>query len=218
MGLRFMVFSLPHSGSTLPCLPDTAGLVAPPPPHGCCCWATAAAAWCCGCELPVSAGLLLAMLPRQEGGREEGGRPKLDRALRDNGPGPTPWKAVGPGSPLRCAPAERGTATGTPTHGPRARGGQQTQAARTPGAKESGEPGSTISSANCPWEQDGGPSGSDDVRPGGRAKPVANQSRPCGQAVPFPGCARSLLVGSAAAVPVPSWWVPPGSFAPGERD
>lgn len=70
MGLRFMVFSLPHSGSTLPCLPDTAGLVAPPPPHGCCCWATAA--WCCGCELPVSAGLLLAMLPRQEGGREEG--------------------------------------------------------------------------------------------------------------------------------------------------
>lgn len=72
--MRFMVFSLPHSGSTLPCLPDTAGLVAPPPPHCCCCWTTAAAAWCCGCELPVSAGLLLAMLPRQEGGREEGGQ------------------------------------------------------------------------------------------------------------------------------------------------
>lgn len=117
--MRFIVFSLPHSGSTLPCLPDTAGLVAPPPPHCCCCWATAAAAWCCGCELPVSAGLLLAMLPPQEGGREEGA--KLDRALRDNGPGPTPWKAVRAGSPPRCAPAERGTATGnadTRTPGP----------------------------------------------------------------------------------------------------
>lgn len=74
MGLRFIVFSLPHSGSTLPCFPETAGLVAPPPPppHGCCCCAAAAAAWCCGCELPVSAGLLLAML-RRKGGREKGG-------------------------------------------------------------------------------------------------------------------------------------------------
>jgi hypothetical protein len=68
--------------------------------------------------LPVSAGLLLAMVPRQEGRRAGGRREaKLDRALRDNGPGPTPWKAVGARSPPRCAPAERETATGTPTHG-----------------------------------------------------------------------------------------------------
>lgn len=106
MGLRFIVFSLPHSGSTLPCLPDTAGLVTPPPPHGGCCWAAAAAAWYCGCELPVSAGLLLAMLRRKEGGRDKGGgRGPSSLALRDNGPGPYSMERRRERGPPRCAPA-----------------------------------------------------------------------------------------------------------------
>lgn len=113
MGLRFIVFSLPHNGSTLPCLPETAGLVGAPPPQGCCCccWAAAAAAWCCGCELPVSAGLLLAMLQRKEGGREEGGEgAKLDLALRDNGPGPYSMerRRERGAAPLRPSPVREG--------------------------------------------------------------------------------------------------------------
>lgn len=43
---------------------------------------------------------------RRAGGREEEEEgAKLDRALRDNGPGPTPWKAVGAGSPPRLCPS-----------------------------------------------------------------------------------------------------------------
>lgn len=109
-----------------------------------------------------------------------------------------------------------GTATETPTHGPRAPGGgHQTPAAaaaRTLRAQgsESGRPRSAVSSANCPWEQDGGPSGSDATRPDVRAKLVANQSRPGGQAVPLPAlrevAACWVRCGGPWATPVAFSW------------
>lgn len=78
-------------------------------------------------------------------------------------------------------------------------------------------PRSAISSANCPWEQDGGPRGSDATRPGVRAAAATNQSRSCGQAIPFPGCARRLRAGSAAVDAVPACWLSPGSLAFGGK-
>lgn len=88
MGLRFMVFSLPHSGSTLPCLPEAAGLGAP---LCSCCWAGGTApgwcwAACCPWQLPApTAGLLLAIAAGPVAGRrraayEANERPRHNRA------------------------------------------------------------------------------------------------------------------------------------------
>lgn len=168
MGLRFIVFSLPHSGSTFPCLPETAGLVAPPPPppHCCCCWAAAAAAWCCGCELPVSAGLLLAMLRRKEGGREKGG-----------GGGQARSRSSGQrsGTLLHGTPSGQGAASLSPSWMREGNGNADKRTLdrkQTPRRgrensrqKANRRPPSAISSANCPWEQDGGPGGCYVTRP-----------------------------------------------------
>jgi len=100
MGFRFMVFSFPHSGSTLPCLPEAAGLGAA---LCSCCWAGGTApgwcwAACCPWQFPApTAGLLLAMAAQGPEGhsgtrptRRTTGRATPERGLPDRAlPPPT---------------------------------------------------------------------------------------------------------------------------------
>lgn len=113
MGLRFMVFSFPHSGSTLPCLPEAAGLGAP---LCSCCWAGGTApGWCwtacCPWQLPApTAGPLLAMAagpaegrrhaayeaderPRHNGARAAGSGAASANCRQDGGPGGSDGRA-----------------------------------------------------------------------------------------------------------------------------
>lgn len=84
-----MVFSFPHSGSTLPCLPEAAGFGAP---LCSCCWAGGTApgwcwAACCPWQLPAPrAGLLLAMAAAGRPAGRANGRAAPHRA-RAAGPG-----------------------------------------------------------------------------------------------------------------------------------
>lgn len=69
--------------------------------------------------------------------------------------------------------------------------------------KASRRPWSTISSANCPWEQDGGPADVTPQAPEFQAPPAANQRRPGGLAGPLPAsAARAARAPVAAAA---SW-------------
>lgn len=152
---------------------------------------------------------------RKEGGREEGGQARS----RSSGQRSRTYSMEGRRGkePAALCPSRAGNCNwDADTREPGPETDAKNEAGRTPDAKQNGQQRSSISSANCPWEQDGGASGSDAIRPGVRAKAVANQSRPCVQAIPLPGCARSLRVGSAPVVCVPGWWLPPGTLAQGE--
>ncbi|XP_023051989.2 uncharacterized protein LOC111529333 [Piliocolobus tephrosceles] len=102
---------------------------------------------------------------RREGRKEGGEGAKLDLALRDNGLGPYSMERRREKGPPCCAPAEQERAPRAPTKGPRAESRQRNPVRKNSTEKASRRQGSSISSANCPWEQDGGPGGSDATHP-----------------------------------------------------
>lgn len=102
---------------------------------------------------------------RREGRKEGGEGAKLDLALRDNGLGPYSMERRREKGPPCCAPAGQERAPRAPTKGPRAESRQRNPVRENSTEKASRRQRSSISSANCPWEQDGGPGGYDATHP-----------------------------------------------------
>jgi hypothetical protein len=153
--------------------------------------------------LPVSAGLLLAMLRLKEGGREKGGGggpssiSLFGTTVRD----PTPWNAVGGRG--RCAvpqPGEEKLPGGRQTDpGPTA--DAKMRAASTPSKRQAGGQGARSLPPTAPGNKMAGPAEVTPYVPAFQAKPAANQRRHSGLALPLPGSSRSLRAGVSAAAP-----------------
>lgn len=138
MGFRFMVFSFPHSGSTLPCLPEAAGLGAP---LCSCCWAGGTApgwcwAACCPWQFPApTAGLLLAMAAQgpERGGGTRPARRTSGRATPERG---LPGRALPPPTADKMADCAEVTASPSGAEPTNPRGGARRRQA---GAGEEGK-------------------------------------------------------------------------------
>lgn len=151
---------------------------------------------------------------RREGQGGGGGQARslFGTTVRD----PTPWNAVGRGGRLAVPRPGDGRATRTPTNGLRVVESKRRGAARENSRrKTSRRPGSTISSANCPWEQDGGSADVTPQAPEFQASPAANQRRPGGVGGPglfrLPPRVRCALQ-SLRAPPVPDSHVSSGNW------